>query len=74
MHCCIYVHIRAGILLGLVVSCVTLSFAQTLTTKVFRLRSDGRTIQVSTSPTPPLFARAHTRSPLFSPILPRRVK
>ena len=67
MHCCIYVHIRAGILLGLVVSCVTLSFAQTLTTKVVRLRSDGRTIQVSTSPPPPpLRARTHTLSSLLS--------
>ena len=66
MHCCIYVHIRAGILLGLVVSCVTLSFAQTLTTKVVRLRSDGRTIQASTPPPPPPSSRAHTHALLSS--------
>ena len=44
------VHKCAGILLGLVLSCITLSFSQTLTTKVIRLRCDGRTIQVFSSP------------------------
>jgi hypothetical protein len=66
------VHTCAGILLGLVVSCITLSFSQTLTTKVIRLRCDGRTIQVFSFPLLPFpfpllpFPFPLLASPIFS--------
>lgn len=47
-----FVGFLEGILLGLVLSCVTLSFSQTLTTNVIRLRCDGRTIQSNTARLP----------------------
>jgi len=47
-----FVGFLEGILLGLVLSCVTLSFSQTLTTNVIRLQCDGRTIQSNTARLP----------------------
>ena len=41
-----------GILVGLVLSCVTNSFSRTLTTNVIQLRSDGRTIRSNTARLP----------------------
>ena len=47
-----FVGFLEGILLGLVLSCVTVSFSQTLTTTVIRLQCDGRAIQSNTSRLP----------------------